>query len=75
MGRPKHAAPPIDSIVDDEEVVVAGKVVFVYAVQPTFLGCAAKAVALCGETSILETISDESLGRADNVPVSLQGSP
>jgi hypothetical protein len=64
MGRPKHAAPPIDSIVDDEEVVVAGKVVFVYA-----------AVALCGETSILETISDESLGRADNVPVSLQGSP
>jgi hypothetical protein len=60
MGWPKHATPPIDAIVDDEEVVVAGKVVFIYAVQPTFLGCAAEAVALCGETCILKLISDES---------------
>jgi hypothetical protein len=41
MGRPKHAAPPINTIVDDEEIVVAGKVVFIYAVQPTLLRRAA----------------------------------
>jgi hypothetical protein len=70
MGWSKHAAPPIDAIVDDEEVVVAGKVVFVYAVQPAFLGCATEAVALCGETCILRTISGEFWGRAIDVPVS-----
>jgi hypothetical protein len=69
MGWSKHATPPIDAIVDDEEVVVAGKVVFVYAVEPAFLRRATQAVALCGETCILRTISGESWGRTNNVPV------
>jgi hypothetical protein len=30
--RPEHAATPINAIVDDKKVVVAGKLVFVYAV-------------------------------------------
>lgn len=53
----EHAAAVINAIVDDEEVVVAGKLVFVYAVQPSFLGRAAKAIAVRNETAILNSVS------------------
>jgi hypothetical protein len=58
MRRLEHAAAVINSIIDDEEVVVAGKLVFVYTVQPAFLGRAAEAITIWNETCILNKISD-----------------
>jgi hypothetical protein len=58
MRRLEHAATVINSIVDNEEVVVAGKLVFVYTVQSAFLGCAAEAITIWNEACILNEISD-----------------
>jgi hypothetical protein len=53
VGRSEHAATPVDAIIDNVEVVVAGELVFVYAVKPTLLRCAAEAIAVGDETCIL----------------------
>jgi hypothetical protein len=36
MGGPQHAAPAINAVIDDEEVVISWKLVFVYTVHTTF---------------------------------------
>jgi hypothetical protein len=46
MGRSQHAAPMIDAIIDDEEVVVARKKVLVYTVQSALLWRTAEAIAI-----------------------------
>ena len=58
----QHAASAVDTIFDDNEVIVAGKLVLIYAVQTTLLGRAAKAVAIRQETCILGEISCRSRG-------------
>ena len=60
MGWPEHAAAPVDAIVDDVEVVVARKLVFVYAVQSSLLGRAAWAITVWDETYILNSVSTSS---------------
>ena len=57
MIAPEHAAATINAVVDSEEVVVAWKLVLVYAVQSTLLGRAAEAVAVCDKTAILQSVS------------------
>jgi hypothetical protein len=65
----KHAAAAINAIVDDEEVVVAWELVFVYAVQAALLRGAAEAIAVRDETGILLVVSREIVGRAVDIPI------
>jgi hypothetical protein len=68
MGRPKHAAAPINAIVHDEEVVVARKLVFVYAVQSSLLWCATWAITVWDKACILNEISESSEGEPPTYP-------
>lgn len=38
MGRPKHGAAAVDAIIHNEEVVLAGKLMLIYAVQAPLVG-------------------------------------
>lgn len=69
MWQPEHAATPVDAIVDDEEVVVAGELMFVYAVHAALLGSAAEAVAPWDKTCILKIFSMISWDRANDMTV------
>lgn len=62
MRRYQHAASAVDAIFYDNEVIVAGILMLVYAVQTTLLRRAAKAVAIRQETCILGEISCRSRG-------------
>jgi hypothetical protein len=44
MGGPQHAVSAVNTIVNDEEIVVLGELVFVYAVHAAFGRCAAESV-------------------------------
>jgi hypothetical protein len=46
MGRDQHAAAAVDAILYDDEVVVAGELMLIYAVQTPLLGRATKAIAV-----------------------------
>lgn len=53
----QHAAPPVDAIFHDNEIVLAGELVLIYTMQAALLGRAAQAVAVWQKASILWYIS------------------
>ena len=57
MSGPQHAVPAIDAVVDYEEVIVLGELVFVYAVHASLGRCTAQTVAGCYQTSVLQSVS------------------
>jgi len=50
--RQQHAGAAVNAVLDDDEVVVFGKLVFVYAVQAPLLGRAAHTVTVPDQTGI-----------------------
>lgn len=57
MSRYQHAASPVYAILDNDEIVLAGKLMLIYTVQAALLGRAAQAIAVWQETGILQHIS------------------
>jgi hypothetical protein len=66
---PEHATAPVDSIVDDEKVIVARELVLVYAVQSTLLWCTAKSITVGDKAGILVGISVNVKNGHVNVPM------
>lgn len=68
MGRHKHTRSAINPIFDDDEVVVLGELMFVYAMQTPLLRGATEAVAVWDEAGI-RLLAPFSLGCVDGVMI------
>jgi hypothetical protein len=68
MVTTQHAVPAIDAIIDNEEIIVPGEAVFVYAVQTALERSTAETVATRDKTLVLHEIRavNRSRGRKDD---------